>query len=146
MSAATEGFSAMMSFFAMGRERPQMISANAARLQPRGATRARGRAHAREELARQARVRRPEDVFGHELAGRRLLVPENHQHDQFELLQSEIFPRSGERALDYQLAGLRGQDARMLQRKQEAATFGIELRELARRKCAEGPSRIRQRV
>jgi hypothetical protein len=34
MSAATDGFSAMMSFFAMRRERPQMISANARVLQP----------------------------------------------------------------------------------------------------------------
>jgi hypothetical protein len=36
MSAATDGFSAMMSFFAM-RERPQMISANAQAVQPPGA-------------------------------------------------------------------------------------------------------------
>ena len=34
MSAATDGFSAMMSFLAMRRERPQMISAKARPVQP----------------------------------------------------------------------------------------------------------------
>jgi hypothetical protein len=34
MSAATDGFSAMMSFLAMRRERPQMISAKPHAVQP----------------------------------------------------------------------------------------------------------------
>jgi hypothetical protein len=35
MSAATDGFSAMISFLAMRRERPQMISAKRRAVQPR---------------------------------------------------------------------------------------------------------------
>src|SRR5678815_4524698 len=123
MSAATDGFSAMMSFLAMRRERPQMLSAKADAVQPLNAA---GRSHVRAwrvefSLVGEAALRPAEELFGYQLAGRCLLIPEHHQHDQLELLDGERSARSGERALDDQFAVLRRQDSRLLERDEEAA-------------------------
>src|SRR5262245_22279765 len=146
MSLATDGFSAMMSFLAMRRERPQMISANAPALQPPGLSRARTRVRAREiSLVRQPVLRAAEDFLGDELAGRRLLIPQHHQHDQLQLLDGQRSARCGEGTLQDELAVLRREDARLLEREKEAAALRVELGELARRESAEGALRIRQR-
>src|SRR5438874_912933 len=69
MSAATDGFSAMMSFLPMPRERPQMIIAkdHAVQPPPRAVFATRARARAREPVERLADVR----IFE---AGRRQLA------------------------------------------------------------------------
>src|SRR6266850_1886377 len=132
MSAATDGFSAMMSFLAMPRERPQMIIAKDGPLQPPPSY-ARACARTRGYLVRQAAVRRAEQVLGQELAGGRLLVPEDHEHDQLQLVERERVARGGERALEHQLARLRGQNARVLERDEKAAAFGVQLGEPVQR-------------
>ena len=66
MSPATDGFSAMMSFLAMQRERPQMISANRKQVQPplRQAVLESLLACARARCSvRQSRVRRGEQIL-----------------------------------------------------------------------------------
>src|SRR5687768_10034260 len=114
MSPATDGFSAMMSFLSMPGERAEMISAKPAQLQPGGAfARVRARARTRKSV-RQAAVRGAEQILGEQPAGRRLLVPQHHQHDQLELVERQRAARSGERALGHQLARLRVEDARLL--------------------------------
>src|ERR1700694_208798 len=150
MSAATDGFSAMTSFFPMRRERPQMISANAEAVQPRCAgenPRTRERAHARARvraLVGEPHVRRAEEIFGDEAAGGHLLVPEHHQHYELELIEREAVSGGGERALDHQLARLRIENARLLEREEKAAAFGVELCQLTRREGAESRARVRQ--
>src|SRR5216117_2855419 len=134
MSAATDGFSAMMSFLPMPRERPQMIIAKDYAVQPprRAAFAIRARARTRSSLVRQAAVRRAEQILGQELARRRLLIPEHHEDDQLHLVERECVTGGGERALEHQLARFRGQDARLLERDDKAAAFGVELGEFAR--------------
>src|SRR5260221_13258472 len=121
MSAATDGFSAMMSFLARRRESPQMISAKAEALQPPNATLGlRARACAREaravSLVGQAVLRPAEQLFCDQLAGRRLLIPQHHQHDQLELLDRDGRARSGEGARDPEVAVLSPQDPPLLVR------------------------------
>src|SRR5690349_20409697 len=110
MSFATDGFSAMMSFLLMRRKAAD-DKCNAAGLQLLAALhrslRA-SRAPPRGALVGQPAVLRREKILGHRLAARCLAVPEHHQHDQLELLDRENRARGGKRALDHQLAGLRG--------------------------------------
>src|SRR5574341_1819132 len=131
MSPATDGFSAMMSFLPMRRERPQRIPAKTSGEKP---------------LAGHARARRGEKILGDEPAGRHLLIPQHHEHHKLELLEAERVAGSRERALDHELAGFGVENAGLLQRHQEAATGGIELRQLAWRIGAEAGARIGQRL
>src|SRR5207245_11231764 len=145
MSAATDGFSAMMSFLPMPRERPQMIIAKDYAVQPPPRAvllRARVRARTRSDLVRQAAMRRAEQILGQELARRRLLIPEHHEDDQLHLVERKRVTRGGERALEHQLARFRGQDARLLERDEKAAALGVELGELARREGAKARARV----
>src|SRR5213075_1243643 len=149
MSAATDGFSAMMSFLAMGGERPQMISAKQRAVQPPAAlthTRVLAtRAHARAgTLVRQPRLRGAEKVLGEKLACRRLLIPQHHEDDELQLIERERRARCGEGSLEHELARLRGEYPRLLQRDQEAAALRIELGEFARREGTETRAAIRQ--
>src|SRR5688500_8698556 len=105
MSAATDGFSAMMSFL------PMRKGADDKCKPPPGST---GPAHG---LAGQPRVGCAEKVLGDQPAGRCLLVPQHHEHDQLQLLERQRVARSGERALDDQLARAGAEDAGMLERE-----------------------------
>ena len=87
---------------------------------------------------------RAEKVLGDQAAGGRLLIPHHHQHDQLELFQRERVARGGERALDHQLARLWIEDARVLERQQEAAALRVKFGNLARRERAERALRVRQ--
>src|SRR5687768_12910134 len=148
MSPATDGFSAMMSFLAMQRERPQMISANRKRVQPaaRESPLACACVRAREALVRESGVRGGEQILGEEPARRCLLVPQHHQHDELQLLERQGLARGGERSLENELAGLRREDAGVLERQQEAAAFHVELRQLSRREGAKASPRVGQRA
>src|SRR5882762_2987555 len=149
MSAATDGFSAMTSFLPIRRERPEMISANGQAVQPRFAelreenARARTRACAR-KLVGKPRVRRAEEVFGDEAAGGHLLVPQHYQHDELQLIQRQAVTGGGERALDHELASLRVENPRLLQRQEKATAFGVQFCQLARREGPEAGARVRQ--
>src|SRR2546421_8800756 len=112
MSAATDGFSAMMSFLAMGGERPQMISAKPRAVQPPAAL---THTRAREvTLVRQPRLRSAEKVLGEKLARRRLLIPQHHEDDELQLIEGERRARCGEGSLEHELARLRGEYPRLL--------------------------------
>src|SRR5438067_739955 len=87
--------------------------------------------------ARQARLGGAEEVLGEQAARCRLLVPEHHQDNQLQLLEGKRVTRGGERALQDQLAVLRAQNSRLLQREQKAAALCIELRQLAWSECSE---------
>src|SRR5437870_2272939 len=112
MSAATDGFSAMMSFLFMRRERPQRILAKPQAVQPpRAPSPARASACETEcpyaALAWQTRVRRTEEVFGDQAAGGRLLVPEHHEYDQLDLVKGQRVSRGGKRTLDHHFSRVR---------------------------------------
>src|SRR5262245_52534794 len=136
MSAATDGFSAMMSFLPMPRKAAD-DKCKQAPASTTGAPRQKG-------LARHARARRAEKILRHEAARGRVLVPHHHQHDELELLERERLAGGGERALDHQLARLRSQDSRVLERQQEAAALRVELGDLALREGAERAPRVGQ--
>src|SRR5262245_26871237 len=103
MSPATDGFSAMMSFLLMRRERPQRILAKTS---------------GGKLLARRARVWSGEQILGQQPAGGCLLVPQHHQRDELQLLEAQRLARGGERALDHEFARLRIEDAGVLERDQ----------------------------
>src|SRR6185436_16764062 len=113
MSAATDGFSAMMSFLPMRRKaaddkcKPALASTTGAEWR-------------KSELARHPHPRRAEEVLRHEAARGRLLVPHHHQHDELELLQRQGLARRRERALEHELARLRSEDAGVLERQEKA--------------------------
>ena len=81
-------------------------------------------------------MRGAKQIFGEKMAGRRLLVPEHHQHDELQLIERERRPGSGERALENELARFGRQDARLLQRDDETPALRVELCQLARGKGA----------
>jgi hypothetical protein len=80
MSAATEGFSAMMSFRVMGCERPQRIPAKIAPFQPIPVSYARARARTAPSTG-PARPAGRTQLLRDQLARRGLLVPQNHEND-----------------------------------------------------------------
>src|SRR6185436_8436197 len=120
MSAATDGFSAMMSFLPMRRKAADDKCKRAPASTTGASWRTRG-------LARQPGARRAEEILRHQAARGRLLIPHHHQHDQLELL-----------------ARLRSEDARVLERHEEAAALSVELRDLAQRERAERSLRVGQ--
>src|SRR5580765_8988006 len=137
MSAATGGFSAMMSFLPMRRKAADDKCKRAPASTTGASWKTRG-------LARQPRAGRAEEILGHQAARGRLLIPHYHQHDQLELLKRQGLARRCERALDHQLARLRSEDARVLERHEEAAALSVELRGLAQRERAERSLRVGQ--
>src|SRR5690242_19141536 len=151
MSPATDGFSAMTSFLAMGgakgrRGYPQSARCyNLRRKFVRSRARPRAWKAASGASGRQARGRGREEILGDQLAGRRLLVPEHHQNDELELLERQLVTVRGERSLDHVLAHLGAEDARMLEMRQQPAALGRELLQLARGIGAACGPRGRQR-
>src|SRR6267142_2732847 len=136
MSAATDGFSAMMSFLPISRK----AADDKCKRAPASTTGASWRKT--RGLARQPRAGCAEEILRHQAARGRLLIPHHHQHDELELLQRQGLARRRERALDHQLAGLRSEDARVLECHEEAAALSVELRDLAERERAERPLRV----
>src|ERR1041385_246678 len=136
MSAATDGFSAMMSFLPMRRKAADDKCKRAPAQPPAG----RGAS----ALARDPRARRAEEILRHEAARRRLLIPHHHQHDELQLLQRQRLARCRERALDHQLARLRIEDSWVLERHDKTPALIVELRDRARREGAKRPLRVGQ--